>query len=38
MKKNARDAILEALVYPWAIPSAYRLAALLSRVRGWLRG
>lgn len=33
-----RGAFLEALVYPWAIPTVYRLAALLSRVRGWFRG
>lgn len=28
-----RDAVLDNLVYPWAIPTVYRLARLVDRIK-----
>lgn len=33
-----RDVVAEELIYPWAVPLAYRVAAFLDRFKGGPRG
>lgn len=33
-----RDTVAEELIYPWAVPLSYRLAAFLDRLKGGHRG